>query len=252
MAQELFEQTNLENGGEPLVVKEGEPTFLEQLVGEGKKFGTQEDLAKGKLESDRYIGQLQTELEESRTALQKATTLDEFMTKMEQRQITPSTPEDTPLVEAVDKVNSIDEAKVTELLNSRLSEMQQQNTVNNNISAAASKMKEMWGNDAKLKLNEKARELGMPFEELEGFAKSNLGVFYNLIGANTPAITQVAQATPIVTNPGINTTSVPVVSGNTKNYVYYEKLRKENPKEFRRQQTEMHKQAVDQGANFYS
>jgi len=37
-------------------------TSLEELVGEGKKFKTVEDLAKGKLEADSFIAQLEGEL----------------------------------------------------------------------------------------------------------------------------------------------------------------------------------------------
>lgn len=45
---------------------------LEDLVGPGKKFATVEDLARGKLEADKFIDQLKTEKTEVLTALERA------------------------------------------------------------------------------------------------------------------------------------------------------------------------------------
>lgn len=51
--------------------KEPTETVLDQLVGEGKKFATAEELAQGKLESDKFIPQLEGENKELREKLEE-------------------------------------------------------------------------------------------------------------------------------------------------------------------------------------
>ena len=58
------------------------PTVAE-LVGEGKKFKTGEDLAKGKLESDRYISELETKLKEKESEVE--TKLDSLLSQLAQQ-----------------------------------------------------------------------------------------------------------------------------------------------------------------------
>ena len=55
----VFNESNQDSGAG----NDNTNSFLDQLVGEGKKFSSVEEMAKGKLESDRYIGELETRLE---------------------------------------------------------------------------------------------------------------------------------------------------------------------------------------------
>lgn len=69
------------------VHEEVEESPLDLLVGEGKKFRTIEDLAKGKLEADRFIEQLKSELDELRKKSEEAEkmslTMEELFAKLE-------------------------------------------------------------------------------------------------------------------------------------------------------------------------
>jgi hypothetical protein len=76
---------------ENILFEEADPTLtsttnvnpLEALVGEGKKFKTAEDLARGKLEADNFVKQLQTELATLREDLNGRIKLEEFMDRLE-------------------------------------------------------------------------------------------------------------------------------------------------------------------------
>lgn len=80
MSENIFEESTETPVVESLT--EGE-TYLGKLVGEGKKFSDVEGLAKGKLESDQMISFLENQAKELREELQKRSTLDEFMQKLQ-------------------------------------------------------------------------------------------------------------------------------------------------------------------------
>lgn len=249
MAEDIFDPTKVDTA--TTKPPEGS-TYLEQLVGEDKKFKSQEDLAKGKIESDRYISELSQQLEESREELKKRTTLEEFITKMDERKIVPpNTPEAPPREEPGQQNDSPfdTEEKLNELLNKRLNDMQKQGVAKNNLDTALSKMDEMWGVDAQLELHKKAKEIGISTADLKKYAEDQPSVFYSLIGA-TP--TQSLKPTQQHMNPSIDTQKLPSGDDNAKNYAYYEKIRKENPDEYRRLSVEMHKEAMGQGEDFYN
>src|SRR4029450_8159059 len=56
--------------------------YLEELVGEGKKFKTPEDLARGKAESDSFIERLQKELHGLRNELKSRLQLEEVVDRI--------------------------------------------------------------------------------------------------------------------------------------------------------------------------
>src|SRR5882762_1576622 len=60
MADSLLDNTNLPNQ------LDSNKAYLEQLVGEGKKFKTAEDLARGKAESDSFIEIMKARMDELR------------------------------------------------------------------------------------------------------------------------------------------------------------------------------------------
>src|SRR5690242_15072647 len=67
---------------EPVIGEDPNADPLELLVGEGKKFKTPQDLAKGKMESDKFIVQLQKEQAALREELNKRLSVEEFVEKM--------------------------------------------------------------------------------------------------------------------------------------------------------------------------
>ena len=57
-------------------------SFLDQLVGEGKKFANIEDLAKGKLNSDEHIDKLENENQRLRQELDTRMTAEEVLAEI--------------------------------------------------------------------------------------------------------------------------------------------------------------------------
>jgi len=236
MANELFQETT--------ITETPVENAYETLVGEGKKFSDQESLAKGKLESDTHISNLEQENNELREDLNKRITLDEFMTKMDERQ-TVSTSEEPIQNEPGPESKDVD---VSALIQEELSKRDAVNELDNNLSECVTKMQEAWGNSANQMLNQKAKEIGMPVGRLEQYAKNDPRVFQQLLGLNTgPAERQTTIA------PTVDTNRMPTTNKGVKNYAYYEKMRQEDPRLYsdKKVQMEKHDAAMSMGSSFY-
>ena len=221
---------------------------LEELVGEGKKFRTVEDLAKGKAESDRFIEQLKTQLDEARTEVQKRIALEELKTAILERDNnsgnnrTPDTPaDDKPVVNA----DSIDE-----LIQKRLAEIEGSKTKTVNEQTVTNKLKEVWGDNATIELRKAAQSVGMSLSELQELGQRNPQALFKLIG--------VSGNQPQPDGATVPRNSTRMDNGSNLNgertKAYYDKLRVSDPKAYwdKRTQIQMNKDALRLGARFFN
>jgi hypothetical protein len=157
------------------------PGVLSSLVGEGKKFATPEDLAKGKQESDAYIEQLKSENAGLRTKLDQSANqsnaLEELRTEIaELRNQKPKPSGDTS--------PSLTEDKIAELVKESVTSIERGRTATANIdSANGSVLKYFQGDESKAKeyVGLKARELDMPVSELRAMAEKSPTAFLKMI-----------------------------------------------------------------------
>lgn len=197
---------------------------LETLVGEGKKFKDVESLAKGKFQSDSYIKQLERELAEIREANQKAMTLEEVKTailsQMKPAVTDPITPPAQPAQQPAAPVNDSDlEAKIAELMAKKENEAK----ANGNRTKVQETLREKFGSDAQLVLNQKAKELGVTLDYLAGIANNSPTAFFKLVGLDS---------TPVPPTPGAprSTESVSPQANSRKSY--WDNMKKNSPNEY--------------------
>ena len=143
------------------------------LVGEGKKFKTPEELAKGKLEADSFIARLQEEkrqMEEELTRLrvQKEISNQETKTKQPDASATTQAPSD---VEA--------------LIERKLKEAKQTEQRKSNLQAAERFLTEAYGDQAEKVLKDQAKDMGIDTSRLLDLAADTPAVFKKLF-AGTP------------------------------------------------------------------
>ena len=197
---------------------------FEQLVGEGKKFNSQEDLAKGKVESDRFIEQLQSELSGLREELDKRMTSEEVLAKI--REETNSANQ----AQGEQTSPSLSEDKVAELVKNTLESTRTEEQRNTNLKAVDDKLVELYGDKANAELTKKANELGVGVDFLAGVAMQSPAAFFNTVGINTNQ-----QTTPGVTQSTVNTEALAQTGGQAPQQgskEYFDNLRKENPREY--------------------
>lgn len=155
---------------------------LAELVGEGKKFATIEDLAKGKLESDQFIEQLQNENKLVR----------EQMAELEAKKVKEHTVAD--LVDAVKQANKqateegnqpISEDRLSTMVREIMEgELEAQTRAENRSRANKAVLDKVNGDveAARSYVAERAKELGMSVENLEVLSESSPSAFLKLIG----------------------------------------------------------------------
>ena len=235
-------------------------SLYETLVGDGKKFKTNEDLAKAKMESDRFIQQLQNELQGLRTDLSARSTLEQLMDKL-------NAPKDPPTNQQHNQgsmdgdgqngAKSFSEEDIARLVEDRLSKAEKARVHNANLETVKNALVASFGNDYVTHLKAKAAELGMSEEYLQNLAKETPKAFLKLVEANGES-----RATPVANglftppqgshtpannaSKGFSPTGIPKMS-------YYENLKKQDPTKYwsPEVQNKMHKDALSLGADFF-
>jgi hypothetical protein len=229
----------------------GQTAALADLVGEGKKFKTADDLAKAKLESDRFIESLQRENKEMREDLSARLTVEQALAKQrEAGNVEPPKPtENTPNPQRqVDLGDQIEQA---------LAKRDQAKTVQSNIEIVTTKMTEVFGSIDKAAetISARSKELGMSVESLQQMAASNPKAFYKLIGVeDKPPATNPTSSWQRAKNPAAMKSAVSESTVKPGTYAYYQEIRRSDPATYYtpRVQLAMDRDAREKGQSFYS
>lgn len=199
--------------------------YLNELVGEGRKFKSVEDLARGKAESDRYIEQLRARAEELEAELKTRTSLESFKTELEEirRNVQP---QKEPEIVTPDSTTVLDEARLEELVHSLLQKKEAERSQETNRQKIARVLEENFGGNAKAVLNAKAKELNISLSELESLAIKTPSVFFTVVGAQEGAVRpnktgQVPSGNFVMNAQGYQE--------GARGRSYYERLKRENP-----------------------
>tara|TARA_R110002051_G_scaffold18015_3_gene51990 strand:- start:5328 stop:6062 length:735 start_codon:yes stop_codon:yes gene_type:complete len=206
---------------------------VEELVGEGKKFATVEDLAKGKQEADTFIEQLKGEMSGLRSDLDQrvsSTALLEEIRKEREAQLQQS-------ADAAQGNTSpqLDQGDITNLVNQTIEQREVQQTATGNILSVDTKMKEMYGEKAQEVMLQKAKASNISVEFLQDIASKSPEAFYNVLG-----ITEQKTPTTPMTTGSISTTGLAATQTTTlgDSWADFEKMRREQPKQYWKPETQ--------------
>lgn len=231
---------------------------LSDLVGEGKKYATADDLAKAYAHAEAHIKTLQGENGEYRsqnTALKE--TIDRFDERLskalgdgKEAPTTLATP--TPEVNSApaapatpapvtQPTNTPESPDLSELVRKELENTLDRQRQEQNIEAVNKEMSKQYGSmdNAKLAVERKATELGVSFEWLADMASKTPAAFLELMGKKE------GQPSPSNNNlgdHGVNTSAaglrdVPANKDETK-WEYWQELRRTNKNEYYKPETQ--------------
>jgi len=220
---------------------------VDQLVGEGKKFKTADDLAKSKVHADLHIGNLEKELSELRAELQGRLAMEQLLEKIQKPAPTP--PADQKIVEPQPRQDAGSQKDLAEEVRKLVEQERIKEKVSANLEKVRNELKNRFGADYNQKLETIAAELSVSKEFLTDMAKTSPTGFLKLVDS----VAKPDKDKPIVPPaPGKNAAFVDQNVG-VKNAEYYRQLRKSNPELYfsRKVQAEMHEQALKQGPSFY-
>jgi len=204
---------------------------LNEYVGEGKKFKTVEDLAKGKKESDRFIDQLQMEKDALRKELetfqkkaQEGATLQDLLDKMNNKAETTSD-------DVSGNQSSLQSDEIKKLLETAMNEREAANKRRSNREAANNFVSELFAQDktkAEQFLEGLAKDLGVSKDWLNTLAETSPVAYKQLINPQKKNVgTQSATSLS-----STNTEALGSLNPGDNQEAYFIKLKRENSKTF--------------------
>lgn len=229
---------------DPFKNPEGNVNYLEALVGEGKKFKTVDDLAKGKAESDSYIETLKQENESLKLKAAEGKSVAELLEALKQDK---NPIMDNPLDKGTQTPPALKEEDIAKIALETLNKSETERRIKSNYDASVAKMREVWGNDANKKLVEVASALSVSIDDLVEVARKSPNAFYQMTGLNADRSVPGGTVAPKGTvNLGTNT--------KKRDAAYYRDLKVQNPSLWKdtKTQIQMHRDAQSIGEDFFN
>lgn len=222
--------------------------YLSELVGEGKKFQTPEELARGKAESDLFISRITEENKQLRDELKTRASLQEFLDRQEEERkkpnlTTPSNHDDQQITEP----NTLTKETVESLVQEALGTFNRKSQEERNLDTVLETLTNQFGPNVQQIIQARAQELGLGKNYLTNLAKEQPKAFLALMGVEkSPTPETPRQPATARTHPNS-------LSPNKKNFAYYEEIRKKDFAKYSSAQihNEMLKALSEQGDDFY-
>lgn len=226
--------------------------YLEELVGEGKKFKSPEELARGKAESDAYIEHMKGRMDELRQDYTKLhneynagpklkETLDQYMQELKQSQGNqlPPVQEDKSVV--------LDENKVSEMVKQHIQATKQLDAEEANSKTVESKLQAAYGPNYKQVVSQQINQLGISVDFFNDLARKHPSVLYRTLGLEGQRQNENFQTPPTSTQ-----RSDPFAGPTKRTNAYYQQMRKTDPVKYRdpKTQDQMYKDYMSLGSEF--
>lgn len=204
--------------------------YLEELVGEDKKFKLPEELAKGKYVSDQFIEWQKSKIAKLEQELNTRTSFDVLKTELEEikhRSANPPVHESPP---APTDPNKVDASDLKAAVDKLFAEREQATRAESNLERVGRVMADNFGPEAKSVLQSKAQELGMSLADLQQIAVRSPDALFRIVGANPSASRMTS--TPSLPNSTVRLDTPGTVNGASRGASYYQKLRAQDPKRY--------------------
>jgi hypothetical protein len=249
MTESLLEQTQDDQ------IEEFDATknYLEELVGENKKFKDTEALAKGKYQSDLFVKTLTRQMDELRADHQRLQAeynarakLEEVLEKLTSKDSMNSA--ETHNANDMNTKPSIDPKEIETLVSSKLQEYDLTKKQQDNLNLVKAKLQERYGENYKRLFAKDIERLGLTDEYVNSTAKTYPQAIIALIPSKQA---EDNFQTPPQNN--LRAASFAPRKGEVRNMAFYQKMRKEDPARYRDPKTtvQMHKDAIALGEAFY-
>lgn len=244
--------TNLLSNDNDTDVVEVDPdkNYLTELVGEGKKFKTPEDLARGKYEADQYVEILKRRQDEMRTDYLKVSEENKTRAALEdlikEIKIQQQTSNDEPQVK---DEKPFDPKLIESLVSTKIQEHELSKRQEDNFNLVKGKLQARYGNQYKSAVANQIEELGITETELNEMARKQPKVLIRTLGLDKEA----PRTDPFQTPPRSNSNTGFKPSGTQKRtWSYYQNLRKNDPQAWfdRKTAIQMQQDAIELGEAF--
>lgn len=243
----LFDNTNQNDQ----VQIDPNKNYLEDLVGEGKKFKSIEDLARGKAEADMYIehfkqrqDELRQDYERLKTEYEAGPKLKELIDQIAQNKQS----QGDAMNQDVREDKPVDLSKIEELVEQRIQLNRQRERENENFSKVEKRLQQEYGPNYKAMLKSTVDTLGLDESFVDDLARRSPDALFRTLGLDGQRRTDNFQSPP----PSTTRPDQFSPDAQKRTWSYYQKMRKENPIKYRdpKTQDQMFRDAVALGPAF--
>lgn len=194
-ASKVFDGNNQEQSGGPDNAKapgNQQSSFIESLVGDGKKYATTEDLAKSRVHADEHISKLEEENAKLRGEVEKAKAREELMEELKQQRGADNAPA---------QANTPAETITADQIDKRIDDVLSQRTASEraaaNLEKAAEAVYAIHGDKSPDFMEQKAAELGVGVEFLKQTGAQSPAALLSILGiSEAPAVKREADIPP--------------------------------------------------------
>jgi hypothetical protein len=223
--------------------------FLENLVGEGKKFADPEALARGKHEADKFVEDLKRQNAELREDMEKAAKVEELLEEIRnQKELTANKDPNDHVDPGDTSSDQMTPDALKALIETHVSERDAKRTATQNLAEVDKVLTEKYGEGAASILSSRADDLGMSTDEMKDLAARNPKAFLRLVGADA----ETQQSSTLLGN-SQRSEGVQIKGAETRDFAFYQKIRRESKNRYHSVdvQKQMWKDAEAMGAAFY-
>jgi hypothetical protein len=226
--------------------------FHSELVGEGKKFKDDKELAKGKYYADELLKTYETQMDQMREDIIKLRDENAAKAKMEDLIDRYQNLRQAPLeqyTQTQDKSPSIDIKQIESLVDSRVEQREAAKTATNNLSFVKNKLVEQYGKDYSVALERHMADLGITEQFLNDTARNNPKAALRMLGIDPDPVVKDPFRMPPKSNM-VPATFKPTEEKRTWNW--YQNMKATDPKKYYSAATnvQMHKDALALGSEF--
>ena len=219
------EQSN-QNTDTTATESQQEGSYLQRIVeAKGDNWKDPEVLAKGKLEADGYIKNLEDQLTQMREDLKKqeykSEVLEQLQSKAAENTAASNGVPNSSNTETQNTSGTFSEEDLKSLVEKTLGQRELEAKVQGNLQLVDKELEGSFGTEAKAQIEKKATELGMSVDRLRDIAAESPNAFFALIGENK------RPAKPMVSG-SVRTEGVAMQPSTERNFEYYQNLRREN------------------------
>lgn len=203
--------------------------YLAELVGEGKKFKTPLDMARGKVEADNFIEALKREKEELRTEYLKIkdeaasrAKLEDLIDQLSKAQ-RPASSEHTPA--NVDNQPKFDPTQLESLVANEYQKNKKLEKEQANFRMVQDKLKEKYGDNFATVLQTQMEDLDLTAEQVNTLARTSPKAFFNTMELNEARKDQFQS--PV--NSSTRSNAFQQKGSQKRTWQYYQDMKQKNP-----------------------
>lgn len=209
--------------------------YLEELVGEGKKFKTVADLARGKYEADLHVALKNREFDalskdyaKLREDYNAAPKLQEVLDKLLAGKDTSSN-NDTQMNEDTRREPAFDPAEFDSKIETKFQEIEAKRKSQQNWNTVKDRLQERFGDRYPDMLATQTQKLGLTAERVDDLAKTSPSAFFKLMGLDDTQAPDTFQSPPRTTQ---NATAFAPSTNKARKWSDWRDLQKKQPSLF--------------------